>query len=140
MIWNMHGLKNCNCLALLEERYEKNVVTGGSGNAGHAVIRDLVAHGYVVLNIDVNPPPDTSVRFLKIDLTDFGQTVETLKDSDADYVVATEGGKLIFISYSTIVSASADRLRSDLSAAGLNLWIDRIGLKVGAPDWEDAIR
>jgi len=115
-------------------------VTGGSGNAGHAVIRDLVAHGYVVLNIDVNPPPDTSVRFLKIDLTDFGQTVETLKDSDADYIVATEGGKLIFISYSTIVSASADRLRSDLSAAGLNLWIDRIGLKVGAPDWEDAIR
>lgn len=58
----------------------------------------------------------------------------------ADYVVATEGGKLIFISYSTIDSAFADRLRADLSAAGLNLWIDRIGLKVGTPNWEDSIR
>jgi hypothetical protein len=58
----------------------------------------------------------------------------------ADYIVATEGGKLIFISYSTLDAEFTDRLRADLSAAGLNLWIDRIGLKVGAPDWEEAIR
>ncbi len=58
----------------------------------------------------------------------------------ADYIVATEGGKLIFISYSTVDGAFADRLRADLSAAGLNLWIDRIGLKVGTRNWEDAIR
>lgn len=58
----------------------------------------------------------------------------------ADYIVATEGGKLIFISYSTVDAAFADRLRADLSAAGLNLWIDRVGLKVGIPNWEDTIR
>jgi nucleoside-diphosphate-sugar epimerase len=59
------------------------VVTGGSGKAGRAVIRDLVEHGYEVLNVDINPPADRSVRYLKIDLTDFGQTVEVLKDAEA---------------------------------------------------------
>ena len=34
---------------------KKIVVTGGSGKAGAAAIRDLVEHGYEVLNIDVRP-------------------------------------------------------------------------------------
>ncbi len=59
------------------------VVTGGSGKAGRAVVRDLVEHGYDVLNVDVLPSSDPVSRFLKIDLTDYGQTVEALKDSDA---------------------------------------------------------
>jgi nucleoside-diphosphate-sugar epimerase len=59
------------------------VVTGGSGKAGRAVISDLVQHGYQVLNVDVMPPADRSVRFLKIDLTDYGQTVEALNGADA---------------------------------------------------------
>jgi NADP-dependent 3-hydroxy acid dehydrogenase YdfG len=29
------------------------VVTGGSGKAGRAVVRDLVEHGYDVLNVDI---------------------------------------------------------------------------------------
>ena len=29
------------------------VVTGGSGKAGRAVIRELLAHGYAVMNVDL---------------------------------------------------------------------------------------
>jgi nucleoside-diphosphate-sugar epimerase len=61
----------------------KIVVTGGSGKAGRAVIRDLLEHDYDVLNVDLVPPTDRQSRFLKIDLTDFGQTVEALKDAEA---------------------------------------------------------
>src|SRR4051812_18088136 len=62
---------------------KKIVVTGGSGKAGRAVVRDLVEHGYDVLNVDIAPPAERSTPFLKIDLTDFGQTVEALKGADA---------------------------------------------------------
>ena len=41
----------------------KIVVTGGSGKAGRAVVRDLVDHGYDVLNIELRRPPSGSRRF-----------------------------------------------------------------------------
>jgi nucleoside-diphosphate-sugar epimerase len=59
------------------------VVTGGSGKAGRAVVRDLLEHGYDVLNVDSAPPRERISDFLKIDLTDYGQTVDALKNSDA---------------------------------------------------------
>lgn len=59
------------------------VVTGGSGKAGRAVVRDLLEHGYEVLNVDIAPSTEQAARFLKIDLTDYGQTVEALRDADA---------------------------------------------------------
>ncbi len=62
---------------------KKVVVTGGSGKAGRAVVRDLAEHGYDVLNVDVNAPADAAVRFLKVDLTDYGQAVGALKDAEA---------------------------------------------------------
>jgi nucleoside-diphosphate-sugar epimerase len=62
---------------------KKIVVTGGSGKAGRAVVRDLLEHDYEVLNVDLNPSPDPIAPFLKIDLTDYGQTVEALKNADA---------------------------------------------------------
>jgi nucleoside-diphosphate-sugar epimerase len=61
----------------------KVVVTGGSGKAGRAVIPDLLAHGYDVLNVDLLPPRERQAPFLKTDLTDFGQTVEVLHGADA---------------------------------------------------------
>ncbi len=61
----------------------KVVVTGGSGKAGRAVVRDLVAHGYDVLNIDLRAPQETLSPFLEIDLSDLGQTVEALRGADA---------------------------------------------------------
>ncbi|MDA7963643.1 NAD(P)-dependent oxidoreductase [Ruegeria sp.] len=54
----------------------KNVlVTGGSGKAGRAVCRDLVEHGYNVLNVDRASSTDPVCPFLKVDLCDFGQTM-----------------------------------------------------------------
>ena len=35
----------------------KIAVTGGSGKAGRAVVRDLLEHGHEVLNIDRVPSP-----------------------------------------------------------------------------------
>jgi nucleoside-diphosphate-sugar epimerase len=62
---------------------KKIVVTGGSGKAGRAVVRDLLDHGYDVLNVDIAPPAERPSPFLKIDLTDYGQAVEALKGADA---------------------------------------------------------
>lgn len=58
-------------------------VTGGSGKAGRAVVRDLLAHGYDVLNVDQSPSPDPASPFIKIDLTHYGQTVEALRGCEA---------------------------------------------------------
>jgi nucleoside-diphosphate-sugar epimerase len=57
------------------------VVTGGSGKAGRAVVRDLAEHGYHVLNVDLVPFRETD--FIRADLTDLGQTYEVLKNVDA---------------------------------------------------------
>jgi nucleoside-diphosphate-sugar epimerase len=58
----------------------KLIVTGGSGKAGRAVVRDLLEHGHDVLNVDLVPPPapGSDAPFLPADLTDFGQTLEAL--------------------------------------------------------------
>ncbi len=55
------------------------IVTGGSGKAGRAVCRDLVEHGYNVLNVDVQRSPDPSCPFYKVDLNDLGQTIDALR-------------------------------------------------------------
>jgi nucleoside-diphosphate-sugar epimerase len=58
-------------------------VTGGSGKAGRAVVRDLLEHGHEVLNIDRVPSvessgPDSPAPFLAADLTDLGQALEAV--------------------------------------------------------------
>jgi nucleoside-diphosphate-sugar epimerase len=63
------------------------VVTGGSGKAGRAVVRDLLEHGHEVLNVDRVPSaesfsPDAPAPFLPADLTDFGQTLEALSGAE----------------------------------------------------------
>lgn len=55
------------------------VVTGGSGKAGRAVVRELVEHGYRVLNVDLAPPAEPLCHFMKVDLNDMGQTVDALR-------------------------------------------------------------
>jgi nucleoside-diphosphate-sugar epimerase len=57
------------------------VVTGGSGKAGRAVVRELVEQGYSVRNVDLVPPADPAGAFLKADLRDFGQAVEALQNA-----------------------------------------------------------
>jgi nucleoside-diphosphate-sugar epimerase len=65
----------------------KIAVTGGSGKAGRAVVRDLLEHGHEVLNVDRVPSadsysPDTPAPFLPAELTDFGQTLEALSGGE----------------------------------------------------------
>ena len=55
------------------------VVTGGSGKAGRAAIRELLAHGYTVMNVDLAPPAEPLCHFLKADLNDLGQAVDALR-------------------------------------------------------------
>ena len=55
------------------------VVTGGSGKAGRAVIRDLVAHGYATMNVDLVAPAEPLCHFFKADLNDMGQTIDALR-------------------------------------------------------------
>ena len=55
------------------------VVTGGSGKAGRAVIRELIEHGYTVMNVDLVPPREPLCHFFKTDLNDMGQAVDALR-------------------------------------------------------------
>jgi len=58
----------------------KNVlVTGGSGKAGRAAIRELLAHGYRVLNVYAQAPAEQLCHFMRADLTDFGQALECVQ-------------------------------------------------------------
>ncbi len=56
----------------------KIIVTGGSGKAGRATVRELLEHGYEVANLDLVPSPDPLAPYTHIDLTDFGQTMDAL--------------------------------------------------------------
>jgi nucleoside-diphosphate-sugar epimerase len=59
-------------------------VTGASGRAGRHAVTELLAHDYEVLATDVVlPKTDIGVPVLRADLTDYGQTVETLTGVDA---------------------------------------------------------
>jgi nucleoside-diphosphate-sugar epimerase len=65
----------------------KIAVTGGSGKAGRAVVRDLLEHGHEVLNVDRVPSaessgPDSPAPFLAADLTDFGQALEAVSGGE----------------------------------------------------------
>ncbi|HWU16256.1 MAG TPA: NAD(P)-dependent oxidoreductase [Devosia sp.] len=56
----------------------KVLVTGGSGKLGRAVLRDLVAHGYEVLNIDQQALSEPICPTVRIDLTNFGEVAAAI--------------------------------------------------------------
>ncbi len=60
-------------------------VTGGSGKLGRAVVSDLIEHGHQVVNLDRAPSPETRGMFVKVDFTDYGQTVEALQAIEDRY-------------------------------------------------------
>ena len=62
---------------------KKVVVTGGSGKAGRATVRELLEHGYEVLNIDIVPPREPISPYLAVDLMQFGETAEALHGAEA---------------------------------------------------------
>jgi nucleoside-diphosphate-sugar epimerase len=61
----------------------KLVVTGASGKAGRAVVRDLLDHDHEVTAVDVVSPAGSPAPSLLADLTEFGQTIECLAGADA---------------------------------------------------------
>lgn len=58
------------------------IVTGGSGKLGRAVLADLVAHGYQVLNVDQRLPRESIAPTVRVDLRDFGEVVAALRGVD----------------------------------------------------------
>jgi nucleoside-diphosphate-sugar epimerase len=60
-------------------------VTGGSGKLGRAVVAELLAHRYDVVNLDLVPSEDRRAPFTRVDFTDFGQTVQALSAVDSRY-------------------------------------------------------
>jgi nucleoside-diphosphate-sugar epimerase len=59
-------------------------VTGASGQAGRAVVRELLDHGFQVAATDVAASrQDIEDGMLRADLTDYGQAVEALSGADA---------------------------------------------------------
>jgi nucleoside-diphosphate-sugar epimerase len=59
-------------------------VTGASGKAGRAVVRDLLQHGYEVAATDIDVSREGAEKgIVRADLTDYGQAVEVLKGVDA---------------------------------------------------------
>jgi nucleoside-diphosphate-sugar epimerase len=61
----------------------KVVVTGASGKAGRAVVRDLVDHSWDVLAVDLVGSTQEGADARLADVTDFGQAVECLANADA---------------------------------------------------------
>jgi nucleoside-diphosphate-sugar epimerase len=59
-------------------------VTGASGLAGRAVVRDLLEHDYDVVSTDITVTrANREPGMMRADLTDFGQAVEVLSGADA---------------------------------------------------------
>jgi nucleoside-diphosphate-sugar epimerase len=58
------------------------IVTGGSGKAGRAVVEELTASGYDVVNVDTVAPWDPNTPSLIADLTHLGQTADAIYGAD----------------------------------------------------------
>ena len=65
-------------------------VTGGSGKLGRAVVAALIEQEWTVVNLDRAPSPDTRARFIRTDLTDYGQVVEAFSGIDEVHGGATQ--------------------------------------------------
>jgi nucleoside-diphosphate-sugar epimerase len=61
------------------------LLTGGSGKLGAVVVQHLLDAGHAVTNVDLQPGADPRARFLRIDLTDYGQVAEALTGIDDAY-------------------------------------------------------
>jgi nucleoside-diphosphate-sugar epimerase len=68
-------------------------VTGAAGQAGRAVVRELLEHGYEVVATDIAATrQDIGNDMLRADLTDYGQALEALQGAEATWWPAAWGG------------------------------------------------
>lgn len=61
---------------------KKIVVTGGSGGAGHYVIKDLLSQGYECVNLDVKTPVEALCPFVELDMNDYRAVHRALSGAD----------------------------------------------------------
>jgi nucleoside-diphosphate-sugar epimerase len=95
-------------------------VTGASGKAGRAVVRDLQEHGYDVRAIDLAPGPDVLVT----DLTDYGQAFQALDGCDTVVHLANipaPGKQPEALTFTTNIS-----MNYHVFAAAARLGLDRV--------------
>lgn len=57
-------------------------MTGGTGKAGHWIVKHLLERGYDVVNVDVRHPERPECKSLTADLTDLGQTIDAFNVKD----------------------------------------------------------
>ncbi|MDN4525183.1 NAD-dependent epimerase/dehydratase family protein [Fictibacillus fluitans] len=58
-------------------------ITGGSGNLGRWVLRDLMDRGYEVINIDQKQPEGIKCKTIIVDLNNLGEVYGALQNADA---------------------------------------------------------
>jgi nucleoside-diphosphate-sugar epimerase len=63
----------------------KVIVTGGSGKLGRACVKDLIEHGYEVINADAVAPAEALCPFVKVDVGDMAQVLELMAGMDWDH-------------------------------------------------------
>ena len=62
----------------------RTIVTGSSGLLGRHVAAALMEAGHTVLGLDAAPAPaDASWQHVTIDLSDFGQTMQLVRNAEA---------------------------------------------------------
>lgn len=80
---------------------EKILVTGAGGFIGHHLVRFLKQKGYWVRGVDIKYPEfsskDEADEFLLLDLRDFRNCFEAVKDTDRIYTLAANMGGIGFI-------------------------------------------
>jgi nucleoside-diphosphate-sugar epimerase len=80
---------------------EKILVTGAGGFIGHHLVRFLKKKGYWVRGVDIKypefSPPDEADEFLLLDLRDFRNAMEAVKEIDKVYNLAANMGGIGYI-------------------------------------------
>ncbi|NDI35870.1 NAD-dependent epimerase/dehydratase family protein [Chengkuizengella sediminis] len=70
---------------------ERIIVTGGSGKAGKWVIKDLVEHGYDVVNLDWKRPEDELCQTIIVDLNNLGEVQNALAQYNTREHISVKG-------------------------------------------------
>jgi formylglycine-generating enzyme required for sulfatase activity/energy-coupling factor transporter ATP-binding protein EcfA2 len=98
---------------------------------GRLAVVALLTHLYEQVGTDKQAEIDRIVTTLTREHT----------ETPFEFVGTASGeGAHIFISYSRANLPFVQKLTRDLQARNVNIWIDKIGLKAGTPDWENALR
>jgi nucleoside-diphosphate-sugar epimerase len=106
-------------------------VTGANGKTGRAVVADLLDHEYRVIAIDSAGRPgdrgdlaESGVALLRADLTDYGQTIDSLYGADAVVHLANIPAPGLFTPSHTFTANTA--MNSNVFLAAARLGVGRV--------------